>query len=114
MVEIRAVRGDVQSLPVLVEVTGMGSEAGASGMNVALVGFSIGLLILLMAGAGFMLRQGTMVQGDEEEIVEAEILEEENLFSLTVVELKQRLAEQGLPVSGNKGELIARLTSQTA
>ncbi len=114
VVEIRAVRGDVQSLPVLVEVTGMGGEAGASGMNVALVGFSIGLLILLMAGAGFMLRQGTMMQGDEEEIVEAEILEEENLFSLTVVELKQRLAEQGLPVSGNKGELIARLTSQTA
>jgi len=54
------------------------------------------------------------MQGDEDEIVEAEILEEENLFSLTVVELKQRLAEQGLPVSGNKGELIARLTSQTA
>ena len=61
-----------------------------------------------------MFRQGTMMQGDEDEIVEAEILEEENLFSLTVVELKQRLAEQGLPVSGNKGELIARLTSQTA
>ena len=61
-----------------------------------------------------MFRQGTMVQDDEDEIVEAEILEEENLFSLTVVELKQRLAEQGLPVSGNKGELIARLTSQTA
>ena len=114
VVEIRAVRGDAQSLPVLVEVAGMGGEAGASGINVALVGLSIGLLILLIVGAGFMFRQGTMIQGDEDEIVEAEILEEENLFSLTVVELKQRLAEQGLPVSGNKGELIARLTSQTA
>ena len=114
VVEIRAVRGDAQSLPVLVEVAGMGGEAGASGINVALVGLSIGLLILLIVGAGFMFRQGTMMQGDEDEIVEAEILEEENLFSLTVVELKQRLAEQGLPVSGNKGELIARLTSQTA
>ena len=114
VVEIRAVRGDAQSLPVLVEVAGMGGEAGASGINVALVGLSIGLLILLIFGAGFMFRQGTMMQGDEDEIVEAEILEEENLFSLTVVELKQRLAEQGLPVSGNKGELIARLTSQTA
>tara|TARA_B000000565_G_scaffold85785_1_gene62740 strand:+ start:1151 stop:3352 length:2202 start_codon:yes stop_codon:yes gene_type:complete len=113
-VEVRAVRGDAQSLPVLVEVAGMGGEAGASGINVALVGLSIGLLILLIVGAGFMFRQGTMMQGDEDEIVEAEILEEENLFSLTVVELKQRLAEQGLPVSGNKGELIARLTSQTA
>ena len=114
VVEIRAVRGDAQSLPVLVEVAGMGGEAGVSGINVALVGLSIGLLILLIVGAGFMFRQGTMMQGDEDEIVEAEILEEENLFSLTVVELKQRLAEQGLPVSGNKGELIARLTSQTA
>ena len=114
VVEIRAVRGDAQSLPVLVEVAGMGGEAGASGINVALVGLSIGLLILLIVGAGFMFRQGTMMQEDEDEIVEAEILEEENLFSLTVVELKQRLAEQGLPVSGNKGELIARLTSQTA
>ena len=114
VVEIRAVRGDAQSLPVLVEVAGMGGEAGASGINVALIGLSIGLLILLIVGAGFMFRQGTMMQGDEDEIVEAEILEEENLFSLTVVELKQRLAEQGLPVSGNKGELIARLTSQTA
>ena len=113
-VEVRAVRGDAQSLPVLVEVAGMGGEAGASGINVALVGLSIGLLILLIVGAGFMFRQGTMMQGDEDEIVEAEILEEENLFSLTVVELKQKLAEQGLPVSGNKGELIARLTSQTA
>ena len=113
-VEVRAVRGDAQSLPVLVEVAGMGGEAGASGINVALVGLSIGLLILLIVGAGFMFRQGTMMQEDEDEIVEAEILEEENLFSLTVVELKQRLAEQGLPVSGNKGELIARLTSQTA
>jgi len=62
----------------------------------------------------FMRRQGLMMEGDDEEIVEAEILEEENLFSLTVAELKQRLAERGLPVSGNKGELIARLTSQTA
>ena len=61
-----------------------------------------------------MLRQGSMMEGDDEEIVEAEILEEENLFSLTVAELKQRLAERGLPVSGNKCELIARLTSQTA
>ena len=114
VVEIRAVRGDAQSLPVLVEAKGMGGEAGAAGFNGVLVGLSISVLILLIVGAGFMFRQGTMMQGDEDEIVEAEILEEENLFSLTVVELKQRLAEQGLPVSGNKGELIARLTSQTA
>ena len=114
VVEIRAVRGDAQSLPVLVEAKGMGGEAGAAGFNGVLVGLSISVLILLIVGAMFMLRQGSMMEGDDEEIVEAEILEEENLFSLTVAELKQRLAERGLPVSGNKGELIARLTSQTA
>jgi hypothetical protein len=32
-----------------------------------------------------------------------------DLNSLTVVELKQRLKNQGLPVSGNKSELISRL-----
>ena len=114
VVEIRAVRGDAQSLPVLVEAKGMGGEAGAAGFNGVLVGLSISVLILLIVGAMFMRRQGLMMEGDDEEIVEAEILEEENLFSLTVAELKQRLAERGLPVSGNKGELIARLTSQTA
>ena len=114
VVEIRAVRGDAQSLPVLLEAKGMGGEAGAAGFNGILVGLSISVLILLIVGAMFMFRQGSMMQGDDEEIFEAEILEEENLFSLTVVELKQRLAQRGLPVSGNKGELIARLTSQTA
>ena len=114
VIEIRAVRGDAQSLPVLVEAKGMDGEVGAAGFNGVLVGLSISVLILLIVGAMFMLRQGSMMEGDDEEIVEAEILEEENLFSLTVAELKQRLAERGLPVSGNKGELIARLTSQTA
>ena len=114
VIEIRAVRGDAQSLPVLVEAKGMDGEVGAAGFNGVLVGFSISVLILLIVGAMFMRRQGLMMEGDDEEIVEAEILEEENLFSLTVAELKQRLAERGLPVSGNKGELIARLTSQTA
>ena len=114
VIEIRAVRGDAQSLPVLVEAKGMDGEVGAAGFNGVLVGLSISVLILLIVGAMFMRRQGLMMEGDDEEIVEAEILEEENLFSLTVVELKQRLAQRGLPVSGNKGELIARLTSQTA
>ena len=114
VIEIRAVRGDAQSLPVLVEAKGMDGEVGAAGFNGVLVGLSISVLILLIVGAMFMRRQGLMMEGDDEEIVEAEILEEENLFSLTVAELKQRLAQRGLPVSGNKGELIARLTSQTA
>jgi len=35
-----------------------------------------------------------------------------NLNSLTVVELKQRLREHGVPISGNKSELISRLEEQ--
>ena len=54
------------------------------------------------------------MQGDGEEIFEAELLPEEDISTLTVAELKKRLSEQGLPVSGNKGELIARLSTQTA
>ena len=54
------------------------------------------------------------MQGDDEEIFEAELLSEEDFTILTVAELKKRLSEQGLPVSGNKAELIERLTTQTA
>ena len=54
------------------------------------------------------------VRLDEGDIFEAELLEEEDLSSLTVAELKQRLSDKGLPVSGNKAELIARLSTQTA
>ncbi len=114
-VEVRAVRGDQHSLPVVIEVTGIDSDS-SSGMSVVLmIGGGLVLIAILALLVGFiMARQGESIQGDTEQIIEAEIIDEENLFSLTVAELKQRLAEQGLPVSGNKGELIARLTSQTA
>jgi hypothetical protein len=36
----------------------------------------------------------------------------EDLKSLTVVDLKERLRAAGLPVSGKKGELIERLVNQ--
>jgi hypothetical protein len=99
----------------VIEVTGIDSDS-SSGMSVVLmIGGGVVLIAILALLVGFiMARQGESIQGDTEQIIEAEIIDEENLFSLTVAELKQRLAEQGLPVSGNKGELIARLTSQTA
>ena len=33
----------------------------------------------------------------------------DELYSMTVAQLKERLKEKGLPVSGKKAELIARL-----
>ena len=114
-VEIRAIRGAQQSLPVLVEVTGSDSSS-VSGLSMVLIlGGSLVLIAILGALIGFiMMRQGTSMQGDGEEIFEAELLPEEDISTLTVAELKKRLSEQGLPVSGNKGELIARLSTQTA
>lgn len=48
--------------------------------------------------------------GDPE--VEDSILTEEELSSLTVVALKEKLRDVGLPVSGKKAELVARLLTQ--
>ena len=81
---------------------------------VLLIGGSVALIALFGALIGFiMMRQGSAMQGDEE-IVEAELLPEEDFSTLTVAELKKRLSEEGLSVSGNKAELIERLTTQTA
>jgi len=114
-VEIRAIRGAQQSLPVLVEVTGTDSSSVSGLSMVFILGGSLVLIAILGALIGFiMMRQGTSMQGDGEEIFEAELLPEEDISTLTVAELKKRLSEQGLPVSGNKGELIARLSTQTA
>jgi len=114
-VEVRAVRGGEQSLPVLVEVSG-GGASSSSGMSMAIVvGGSIALIVVFALLIGLiMTRQGSNLQGDEEEIFEAEIIPDVNYLELTVAELKQRLVECGLPVSGNKAELIERLSTQTA
>jgi hypothetical protein len=114
-VEVRAVRGGEQSLPVLVEVSG-GGASSSSGMSMAIVvGGSIALIVVFALLIGLiMTRQGSNLQGEEEEIFEAEIIPDVNYLELTVAELKQRLVECGLPVSGNKAELIERLSTQTA
>ena len=114
-VEVRAVRGGEQSLPVLVEVSG-GGASSSSGMSMAIVvGGSIALIVVFALLIGLiMTRQGSNLQGEEDEIFEAEIIPDVNYLELTVAELKQRLVECGLPVSGNKAELIERLSTQTA
>jgi len=47
---------------------------------------------------------------NEVEAEAEELSEESDLSDLTVVQLKDRLREAGLPVSGKKSELIERLT----
>jgi subtilisin family serine protease len=114
-VEVRAIRGGEQSLPVLVEVNGGGGSSSSGMSMVIVVGGSIALIVVFALLIGFiMTRKGSNLQGDEEEIFEAEIIPDVNYSELTVAELKQRLVECGLPVSGNKAELIERLSTQTA
>ena len=111
-IEVRAVRGEMHSLPVTLEATGTGGVASSSmSLTVILGGAAaiVGLFAVLLAV--LMLRQPAV----QEEVFEAEILpESDDLSSLTVAELKARLQAAGLPVSGNKAELIARLETQTA
>ncbi|MDG1525325.1 MAG: S8 family serine peptidase [Candidatus Thalassarchaeaceae archaeon] len=114
-VEVRAIRGGEQSLPVLVEVNGGGGSSSSGMSMVIVVGGSIALIVVFALLIGFIMsRKGSNLQGDEEEIFEAEIIPDVNYSELTVAELKQLLVECGLPVSGNKAELIERLSTQTA
>ena len=111
-IEIRAVGSDGQSLPVLVEVLGVESHSSSSSFRLIII---LVLLagILTLATVIFAMNRPS-VGFEEGEVFEAELIPEGDLFSLTVAELKQRLSEQGLPVSGNKAELVARLSTQTA
>jgi subtilisin family serine protease len=115
VIEVRAIRGAQHSLPVLVEVTGSGSSSSQGLSMLVIIGGSLALIAIFGVIIGFlMMRQGSAMQGEEEEIFEAELLPEEDFSTLTVAELKKRLSEQGLSVSGNKAELIDRLITQTA
>ncbi|MEE2747178.1 MAG: S8 family serine peptidase [Candidatus Thermoplasmatota archaeon] len=123
-IEIRAVSGDQHSLPVLVEVTGSGTDNVEGLSMLVIIGGSLVLIAIISTIIGFILmRQGSSIGENEEEIIEAEILEDtqnspgsanEDLSALTVPELKQRLSALNLPVSGKKSELIERLSTQTA
>ncbi len=123
-IEIRAVSGDQHSLPVLVEVTGSGTDNVEGLSMLVIIGGSLVLIAIISTIIGFILmRQGSSIGEYEEEIIEAEILEDtqnspgsanEDLSALTVPELKQRLSALNLPDSGKKSELIERLSTQTA
>ena len=80
-----------------------------------IIGGSLAIVAIFGVLIGFlMMRQGSAIQSEDEEIFEAELLPEEDFSTLTVADLKKRLSEQGLSVSGNKAELIDRLITQTA
>jgi len=54
------------------------------------------------------------LKGEAVPVAESEDAEEQGYDSYTVDELKGFLGERDLPVSGNKGELIARLEESDA
>jgi|GEM_PF-77629 len=129
-IEVRAVSGDSHSLPVIAIVTGTGGAAteGMSAM-VIVAGASLLLILLAFAGVFVVMRRSSDIEGDEgelstppsdsspdneiDEVVEAELLPEDDFDSKTVAELKLLLSERGLPVSGNKQNLLGRLREQS-
>ncbi len=109
-IEIRASRGAVHSVPSSVVVMGEGSSEAAS-MNMVVVA-GAGLLVgALIAGMVILIMNRSMDSDPFQEIYEAELLDEGDYDSMTVQQLKEELASKGLPVSGNKADLITRLRS---
>ncbi|MFL2947382.1 MAG: S8 family serine peptidase [Candidatus Poseidoniales archaeon] len=111
-IEIRATGANGHSLPVLVEVQGIEPSANSSSFTLIITLVLLATVLTLATIIVAIKRPSVMFEGGD--IFEAELLEEVDLSSLTVAELKQRLSEKGLPVSGNKSELVARLMTQTA
>ncbi len=119
-IEIISSNQNGNSLPVLVVAEGNGasSSEGMSGFVVVAGSLFLAIIIAIIIGV-IMFRQGNEIESEqlllsEDGIFEAELLVDEDLSTLTVAELKERLKNQGLPVSGNKSELIDRLSTQTA
>ena len=117
-VEVRAVSGEMISLPVLVSVSGSGIALDNQGGGVILYAFGIIILVMVLAGvmawrmdsAIFKLNAGSTVMSNDE-ILDAELVSSSNIdySSMTNAELKELLIERGLPTSGNKQVLIGRL-----
>lgn len=119
-VEIRATSEGMSSLPALVTVAGTGLGMDAAGTGYLTYTLIFAMLVMLLAGtlawrmhrAGIFLAPTSLVVA-QPEVLDAELVTEpppdEDLEGLTVAELKSRLSASGLPVSGNKSELIERL-----
>ncbi len=117
-VEVRAVSGEMTSLPVLVSVTGNGKglEAQSSGILMYTIGFVV-LVMLVAAIIGWRMDSAIFklsgIAQNQDEILDAELVSSPAIdySKMTNMELKDMLRERGLSVSGNKQELIDRLNS---
>jgi serine protease AprX len=121
-VEIRAVSGEMISLPVLVSVegTGLGMEKSSGGVVLYALGLAI-LVMLLAAVLGWRMHSvsNELSKGSlnlsKASVMDAELVlsEEESPIddfdSLTIAELKELLQQKGLSKSGNKQNLVERL-----
>ncbi|HIB24448.1 MAG TPA: hypothetical protein EYO22_07075 [Candidatus Poseidoniales archaeon] len=121
-VEIRAVSGEMISLPVLVTVdgTGLGRETSSGGVVLYALGLAI-LVMLLAAVLGWRmhsvsselskgspnLNQASVM--DAELVVSEEAAPTDDFESLTIAQLKELLQQKGLSKSGNKQNLVERL-----
>ena len=115
-IEVRAVGGESHSLPLVIEVQGIGAEqvGGSFGLILAVVGL---VLLVVLITTFLVIRRADMQGGvggveTDDAVFEAEIIEQalpDDLMTMTVPELKLRLKERGLPVSGRKADLIERL-----
>ena len=114
-VEVRAVSGEMSSLPVLVSVVGNGKDMLAQGSGVLMYTVGFVILVMLMAAvigwrmdsAIFKLRGVSLIQ---EEVLDADLLSSPDYSSMTINELKDLLRQRGLSLGGNKQQLIDRLT----
>ena len=114
-VEVRAVSGEMTSLPVLVSVVGNGKDMLAQGSGVLMYTVGFVILVMLMAAvigwrmdsAIFKLRGISLIQ---EEVLDAELVSSPDYSSMTINELKDLLRQRGLSLGGNKQQLIDRLT----
>jgi len=117
-VEVRAVSGEMTSLPVLVSVSGGGLDLDAQGSGIVM--YTLGFVVLVMLVAVFIgWRMDSAIfklngfANNQDEILDAELVKSTKLdySSMTNTELKDLLRERNLPLSGNKQELIDRLNS---
>ena len=121
-VEIRAVSGEMISMPVLVTVegTGLGMETSSGGVVLYALGLAI-LVMLLAAVLGWrMHRVSSELSKDSLNLSQASVMDAElvvseeaspsdDFESLTIAELKELLQQKGLSKTGNKQNLVERL-----